>query len=85
MKFSSRHYYSIAFSAIVVCAFSSVSIAAEVKIQILSATVKDKKIAGANVILQRNGEASVTGVTNPQGLAVLNTGFVDDREKAWLL
>ncbi len=78
MKFSSRHYYSIAFSAIVVCAFSSVSIAAEVKIQILSATVKDKKIAGANVILQRNGEASVTGVTNPQGLAVLNTGFVDD-------
>jgi len=79
MKSNSRRCFSIALSAIALFAFASVSIAGEVRIQILSATVKDKKIAGANIILQRNGETSVTGVTNAQGLAVVSPGFIDDR------
>jgi uncharacterized protein YfaP (DUF2135 family) len=61
-------------------AFSAVgAAAAEVKIQILSATIKDQKIAGASVTLQKNGETSVSGVTNAQGQVILNSNFADDR------
>ena len=49
-----------------------------VNLQILSATVKDQKIAGANVILQRNGEQAVSAVTDAQGQATLNANFADD-------
>ena len=38
-----------------------------VKVQILSATVKDKQIEGATVTVQKNGEQSATAVTNAQG------------------
>lgn len=38
-----------------------------VKVQILSATVKDQAISGAEVILQKNGEASVKGTTAADG------------------
>ena len=55
------------------------ALAARVDVQILSATVKDKKVAGANVTLQRNGEQSAVGTTNAQGMLTLNTGFADDR------
>ncbi|HFU3394706.1 TPA: tetratricopeptide repeat protein [Escherichia coli] len=41
--------------------------AADVKIDILSATVKDKRIEGASVTLQRNGAQSVSGTTNASG------------------
>ncbi|MDD2723236.1 MAG: tetratricopeptide repeat protein [Methylovulum sp.] len=47
-------------------------------IQILSATVKDQKIAGASVTLQKNGEQSVTAATNAQGQVNLNSAFVND-------
>jgi uncharacterized protein YfaP (DUF2135 family) len=77
MKSSLRHSLN-AFSCLSLFAFASVGMAAETKIQILSATVKDKKIADANVTLQRNGETSVSGVTNAQGQVVLNAGFSDD-------
>jgi hypothetical protein len=59
--------------------FSTAAMAGQVKVQILSATIKDKKIAGASVTLQRNGETSVSAVTNAQGLVLLNTNFADDR------
>lgn len=48
-----------------------------VAVQILSATVKDKKIENATLILQKNGEQSVTATTNAQGQASLNATFVD--------
>ena len=41
--------------------------AESVKVQVLSATVKDKSISGAEVILQKNGEASVKGTTGEDG------------------
>lgn len=52
--------------------------AAAVNVQILSATIKDQKIPGASVTLQRNGEQSVVGDTNAQGQVNLNTSFTDD-------
>lgn len=46
-------------------------------VQILSATVKDQAVAGATVILQKNGEASVGATSDPQGHAVLPAGYQD--------
>ena len=41
------------------------------KVEILSATVRDQKIAGADVILQKNGEQSVVATTDAEGHAPL--------------
>ncbi len=49
-----------------------------IDVQILSATIKDKQIENATVILQKNGEQSSTAATNPQGKVSLNTTFADD-------
>ena len=54
--------------------------AAEVDVQILSATVKDKKIANATLTLQKNGEQSITATTNAQGQAKLNSAFADSAD-----
>lgn len=51
---------------------------AQNKIQVLSAVIKDKKIENAQVILQKNGEKSIVGYTNSEGIVVLNTPFQDD-------
>ena len=52
--------------------------AAPVNVQVLSATVKDKKIDGATITLQKNGEQSAIGSTNAQGQVTLNASFADD-------
>ena len=44
-----------------------------VKVQVLSATVKDQAISGAQVILQKNGEASVQGTTGTNGSVQLQS------------
>ncbi|MCX7068498.1 MAG: tetratricopeptide repeat protein [Methylococcales bacterium] len=49
-----------------------------VNIQILSATVKDQKIDNARVILQKNGEQSVTVSTDAQGQVSLKSAITDD-------
>ncbi len=49
-----------------------------INVQILSATVKDQKIDGASLILQKNGEQSITGTTDAQGQINFNTPFADD-------
>ncbi|NAG22663.1 tetratricopeptide repeat protein [Escherichia coli] len=54
--------------------------AANVKIDILSATVKDKRIEGASVTLQRNGAQSVSGTTNASGSINLGSSFADDQD-----
>ena len=54
--------------------------AADVKIDILSATVKDKRIEGASVTLQRNGAQSVSGTTNASGSINLGSSFADDQD-----
>ncbi|WP_024195312.1 tetratricopeptide repeat protein [Escherichia coli] len=54
--------------------------AADVKIDILSATVKDKRIEGASVTLQRNGAQSVSGTTNASSSINLGSSFADDQD-----
>ncbi|OJH41892.1 tetratricopeptide repeat protein [Cystobacter ferrugineus] len=51
-----------------------------VRVQVLSATVKDQAISGAQVILQKNGEASAQGTTAADGSFQFATppGGVDD-------
>jgi uncharacterized protein YfaP (DUF2135 family) len=51
-----------------------------IKIQILSATIKDQQIPEASVILQRNGAATITGTTDALGQVNLDSSFVDDGE-----
>ena len=50
-----------------------------IDIQILNAIVKDQVVAGANITLQKNGEQSVTAVTNSQGQASFPAKFSDDQ------
>jgi hypothetical protein len=47
-------------------------------IQVLSATVKDQAVAGASVILQKNGAASVSALSDTRGQAELSSGYADD-------
>lgn len=54
--------------------------AADVNIDILSATVKDKRIEGASMTLQRNGAQSVSGTTNTSGSISLGTSFADNKD-----
>lgn len=54
--------------------------AADVYIDILSATVKDKRIEGASVTLQRNGVQSVSGITNASGGVSLGSSFADNQD-----
>lgn len=51
--------------------------AEKLPVQILSAVVKDQRISGANVIVQKNGATSSTGTTDAQGVTTLNTEFAD--------
>lgn len=64
--------------AFALCASSSLSQAEQIPIEVLSAVVKDQKIAGADVLLQRDGSRSVVGRTDTQGRVNLTTDFVDD-------
>ncbi len=50
-----------------------------IDIQILNAIIKDQVVAGANVTLQKNGEQSVTAVTNSQGQSSFPAKFADDQ------
>jgi hypothetical protein len=47
-------------------------------VQILSATVRDRKIPGAMVILQKNGEQSVATTTDAEGRAQVQTSVSGD-------
>ena len=49
-------------------------------VQILSATVKDQAVAGATVILQKNGEPSVGVSSDSEGHALLPSGYQDVAE-----
>jgi hypothetical protein len=52
--------------------------AGETRIQILSATVRDQKIVGATVILQKNGEQSFSAATDLNGQASLGESLAND-------
>ncbi|WP_121964516.1 tetratricopeptide repeat protein [Myroides sp. N17-2] len=51
---------------------------AQNKIQVLSAVVKDKKIEGAQVLIQRNGEQTISGYTDKDGMVNLNVPYADN-------
>lgn len=54
--------------------------AAGVRVHLLDATVRDKAVPGAEVILQKNGEASVTGKSGADGRVAIpgSPGGADD-------
>ena len=68
--------------AIAAAVVSSASLARAdgLQLQLLDATIKDKAVAGAEVILQKNGEASVTATSGADGKVVVASkpGGVDD-------
>ncbi|MDM1396669.1 tetratricopeptide repeat protein [Myroides odoratimimus] len=53
---------------------------AQNKIQVLSAVIKDKKIEGAQVLIQRNGEQTISGYTDRNGMVNLNVPYADDAD-----
>lgn len=55
-------------------------LSAQNRIQVLSAVVKDKKIEGAEVLLQRNGAQTVVGRTDSNGYVTLNPSFSDNND-----
>lgn len=52
--------------------------AEQLPIEVLSAVIKDQKIADAEVLVQKNGAQSVVGKTDAQGRISLTTAFSDD-------
>jgi hypothetical protein len=52
--------------------------AEQLPIEVLSAVVKDQRIADAEVLVQKNGAQTVVGRTNSQGQVSLTTDFDDD-------
>lgn len=59
---------------------TSFAFADNVPVQILSAVVKDQRIAGATIIIQKNGATSANATTDGQGMANLNTEFADSAD-----
>jgi tetratricopeptide (TPR) repeat protein len=75
----SPHALSSALWLLVLTAFASVLHAADsADIQILSATVRDQKIPGATVIMQKNGEQSYATTTNAAGRAQVRESLAND-------
>ena len=67
---------------------SSVAVLAQAEqlpIEVLSAVVKDQKIADAQVLLQKNGAQTVTGTTNAQGQVQLTSDFADDADSLLII
>ncbi|RWA26205.1 hypothetical protein DJ028_19160 [Pseudomonas veronii] len=65
-------------SAMSLCAVAFSIQAEQLPIEVLSAVVKDQKIADAEVLLQRNGAQNVVGRTNAQGQVTLTSEAADD-------
>jgi len=68
----------ILFFSLLLSGFGFTATAQQRTVQVLSATVKDKRIDHAEVILQKNGFPSVSGFTDAQGNVTLNAPFADD-------
>lgn len=69
-----KRYYTLFLLFLII----SANLSAQNRIQVLSAVVKDKKIEGAEVLLQKNGEQTVVGRTDANGNVLLNASFADD-------
>lgn len=78
MKIGISHGFISAFISVALFGGISSVAQASVDVQVLSATIKDQKIAGATAILQKNGEQSVTATSNTQGQFSLPSHYADD-------
>jgi hypothetical protein len=56
-----------------------------VSLNVLSAVVKDQRISGAEVTLQKNGAASVSGVTGADGAVRLSPTYSDKDDGVLLI
>ncbi|HAU5790770.1 TPA: tetratricopeptide repeat protein [Citrobacter freundii] len=72
-------------AAIALAVFCANSYAEPVRVDVLSATVKDKRIDGAEVTLQRNGAQSLTGSTDASGHVVLASSYADDQNSLLII
>jgi tetratricopeptide (TPR) repeat protein len=67
---------------------SSVAVLAQAEqlpIEVLSAVVKNQKIADAQVLLQKNGAQTVVGTTNASGQVQLTSDFADDGDSLLII
>lgn len=71
-----KNYLLLSFT-ILSALFLPSAIANNIQIHVLSAVVKDQKIAAADITLQKNGAASTSGKTNADGTAQLVSAFSD--------
>lgn len=76
MKYNINHWVKAA----AISLLTSTAFAANTDIQVLSATIKDQKISDAEVILQKNGNQSVSASTDNNGKTSINTSFADDQD-----
>ncbi|WP_416054534.1 tetratricopeptide repeat protein [Pectobacterium polaris] len=70
---------------LVLSAFTCAANAQSINIEVLSATIKDKKIDDATVILQKNGAQSVTARSDVAGRAALNAPFDVDQDSLLII
>src|SRR5262245_51478230 len=66
-RFSSGWVSGVLILALAVMHLGAVAWAGETVVHVLSATVKDQPIPGAEAIVQKNGEASVKATTDSSG------------------
>nr|WP_240354663.1 tetratricopeptide repeat protein [Pectobacterium brasiliense] len=66
-------------------AFTCAANAQSINIEVLSATIKDKKIDDATVILQKNGAQSVTARSDATGRVGLNAPFEVDQDSLLII
>ena len=59
----------VAFGLALQCAATATHAGNATNVQILSATIRDQKIGGASVTLQKNGAQSMAQTTDPEGQA----------------
>lgn len=77
-KTAMRYFFKLAVFLTTFCGINAHAESHSVNIQILSAVIKDQKIDGATVILQKNGEQSATAETDAHGQVTLSTSFEDN-------
>ena len=78
-----RHIFR--FGLTVAAAGALAAHAAPLQLQVLSATVRDQGVAGAEVLLQKNGQQSVHGYSDAQGSFQGAVGFADDADTTLIL
>lgn len=72
-------------ASLLLTSLATLAHAEQVNVEVLSAVVKDQKIADAQVLLQKNGAQTITGTTNAQGQVQLTSEFADDADSLLII